>query len=180
MKVYLFLADGFEEIEAITPIDIFRRANLDVITVSISDNKLVRGAHDISIMADCLFAETDFHENDLLYLPGGMPGTKNLDAHQGLKELLQNQATENKKIAAICAAPSILGKMGLLTSKEAICYPGFEDQLVGAILSNEKIVISGNVSTAKGAGVVVEFALKLVEELTDKQTADKIAKSICI
>jgi len=180
MKVFIFLADGFEEIEAIVPIDIFRRANFDVTTISISNEKNVTGAHGISIIADNLFNETDFSKNDLLYLPGGMPGTKNLDAHQGLKELLLNQASENKKIAAICAAPSILGKLGLLAGKEAICYPGFENQLVGAILSNEKIVKSGFINTAKGAGVAVQFALKLVEELTDIQTADKIAESICI
>ncbi len=178
MKVFLFLADGFEEIEAIAPVDIFRRAGIKVVTVSVSDEKLVRGAHNISIMADCLFSETDFSENDLLYLPGGMPGTKNLDAHDGLKNLLLKHANENKKIAAICAAPSILGKLGLLNGKEAICYPGFEDQLVGAILSKEKIVKSGYITTAKGAGVAIQFALKLVADLVGKQTADKIAESI--
>lgn len=178
MKVFLFLADGFEEIEAIAPIDIFRRADIEVTTVSISENKLVRGAHNISVQADSLFSETDFTENDLLYLPGGMPGTKNLDAHQGLKNLLQEQADNQKNIAAICAAPSILGKMGLLKGREAICFPGFENQLTGAFLSKEKIVKSDFISTAKGAGVAVLFALKLVEELKGKQKADKIAASI--
>lgn len=178
MKVFVFLADGFEEIEAIAPIDIFRRANIDVTTISISDQKLVTGAHNISVLADRLFSETDFSENDLLYLPGGMPGTKNLDNHEGLKKLLQKQANKNKNIAAICAAPSILGKMGLLNGKEAICYPGFENQLTGAILSNEKLVKSTFISTAKGAGVALQFALKLVEDLKGKQTADKIAESI--
>ena len=178
MKVFVFLADGFEEIEAIAPIDIFRRANIDVTTISISDQKLVTGAHNISVLADKLFSETDFSENDLLYLPGGMPGTKNLDNHEGLKKLLQNQANKNKNIAAICAAPSILGKMGLLNGKEAICYPGFENQLTGAILSKEKLVKSTFISTAKGAGVALQFALKLVEDLKGKQTADKIAESI--
>jgi len=178
MKVFLFLADGFEEIEAMAPVDIFRRAGIEVMTVSISDEKLVRGAHNISIMADSLFSETDFSDNDLLYLPGGMPGTKNLDAHEGLKKLLLKQASSNKKIAAICAAPSILGKLGLLNGKEAICYPGFEDQLTGAVLSKEKVVKSGAISTAKGAGVAIQFSLKLVEELKGKQAADKIADSI--
>src|ERR1035437_5610510 len=114
MKVFIFLADGFEEIEAIAPIDIFRRADIDVTTVSISNEKSVRGAHNITVQADCLFKEVDFSTNDLLYLPGGMPGTRNLDAHEGLKNLLLKQADNNKKIAAICAAPSILGKLGLL------------------------------------------------------------------
>lgn len=180
MKVFLFLADGFEEIEAIAPIDIFRRADIDVTTVSVSGNKSVRGAHNIYIQADSLFSETDFTVNDLLYLPGGMPGTKNLEGHEGLKKLLLNQADENKSIAAICAAPSILGKLGLLDGKEAICYPGFEEQLIGAQLSKEKIVKSGKFITAKGAGVAVQFALRLVAELKDKTLSEKIANSICL
>jgi 4-methyl-5(b-hydroxyethyl)-thiazole monophosphate biosynthesis len=126
-----------------------------------------------------LFSETDFTKNDLLYLPGGMPGTKNLDEHPGLKKLLQQQAIEKKNIAAICAAPSILGKMGLLKGKEAICYPGFENQLTGAILSKNKLAKSDFISTAKGAGVAVEFALKLVEDLKGKQMSEKVAASIC-
>jgi 4-methyl-5(b-hydroxyethyl)-thiazole monophosphate biosynthesis len=179
MKVFIFLADGFEEIEAIVPIDIFRRAEIEAVTISVSSSKLVRGAHNISVFVDRLFSETDFTENDLLYLPGGMPGTKNLDEHQGLKNLLEKQANEKKNIAAICAAPSILGKMGLLKGKEAICYPGFENQLTGAILSNDKLVTSAFISTAKGAGVAIEFALKLVENLKGKQIAEKVAASIC-
>ena len=179
MKVFIFLADGFEEMEAIVPIDIFRRADIEVTVISISKKKLVRGAHNISVMADCLFTEADFSENDLLYLPGGMPGTKNLDAHEGLKKLLLKQASENKYIAAICAAPSILGKLGLMKGREAICFPGFESQLHGAILSNEKTVKSGFISSAKGAGVAIQFALMLVEQLKGKAFADDIANSIC-
>ena len=180
MKVFIFLADGFEEIEAIAPIDIFRRADIDVTTVSVSKEKSVRGAHNITVMADSVFSKTDFSENDLLYLPGGMPGTKNLETHEGLKDLLLKQAGENKPIAAICAAPSILGKLGLLKGEEAICFPGFEHQLTGAILSKEKIVRSGIYSTAKGAGVAVQFALKLVEELKGRALSEKIAAAICV
>lgn len=179
MKVYLFLADGFEEIEAITPIDIFRRANIDVTTISITEEKIVRGAHNILVVADNLFTEVDFNDNDLLYLPGGMPGTKNLQAYEGLKNLLIKQAGANKKIAAICAAPLILGKLGLLKGKEAICYPGFEDQLEGAVLSKEKIVTTEFISTAKGAGLSIPFALKLVENLKGKTLADQVATAIC-
>ncbi len=180
MKVFIFLADGFEEIEAIAPIDIFRRAGIEVFTISITNEKPVRGAHNIIVSADQLFQEVDFSVNDLLYLPGGMPGTKNLDAHEGLKKLIVKQAGEKKRIAAICAAPSILGKLGLLQGKEAICFPGFEDQLEGAILSNDKIVQSGFISTAKGAGVAVQFAIKLVEVLKGKSISEQIASSICI
>ena len=180
MKVFIFLADGFEELEAIAPIDIFRRADIDVTIISVTNEKLVRGAHNISVLADKIFSEADFSVNDLLYLPGGMPGTKNLGAHEGLKNLILKQAGENRKIAAICAAPSILGKLGLLKGKEAICYPGFEEQLAGAILSKEKIVESGFISTAMGAGVAVQFAIKLVEVLKGKAVAEKVSMSICI
>jgi DJ-1 family protein len=180
MKAFIFLADGFEEIEAIAPIDIFRRAGIEVTTISISNNKTVQGAHGIRVISDGLFSEADFTGNSILYLPGGMPGTKNLDAHEGLKDLIRKQASENKNLAAICAAPSILGKMELLKGKEAICYPGFEDKLIGAILSQNKIVKSGSIHTAKGAGVAVQFALKLVEELKGKETADQISGSICL
>lgn len=179
MKAYVFLAEGFEEIEAITPIDVLRRADIEVTTVSVLSHKEVCGAHGIKVVADMLFDEADYSDNDLLLLPGGMPGTKNLDAHQGLKLLLRKQAEQCKLLAAICAAPSILGGMGLLKDKEAICYPGFESKLLGATLSAEKVVQSGTIVTAMGAGVAVQFALKLVEIMKGKATADKIEKAIC-
>ena len=179
MKTFIFLADGFEEIEAITYIDILRRADINITTISISDKKEVHGAHGITVLADCLFAEIDFSDNDLICLPGGMPGTKNLDAHEGLKNLILTQAQKGKYLAAICAAPSILGKMNLLKGKEATCFPGFEDQMLGSVLSDKKVVKSGNFITAKGAGVAVQFALMVVEELKGKASSDKIAASIC-
>jgi 4-methyl-5(b-hydroxyethyl)-thiazole monophosphate biosynthesis len=178
MKTYIFLAEGFEEIEAISPVDILRRANVDVVTVSISDIREVCGAHGIVVLADKLFSEIDFSDSELLVLPGGMPGTKNLDAHMGLKALIEIQVNKDKPVAAICAAPSILGKMGLLQGKEAICYPGFENELSGATLSADKVVQSGLVITAKGAGVAVQFGLKLVELLKGKAEADRIAAAI--
>src|ERR1035437_1282825 len=180
MKAYIFLADGFEEIEAIAPIDIFRRAGIEVVTVSIGVRKAVNGAHGIPVLADSHFSDINFSENDLLFLPGGMPGTKNLGAHVGLKNLISLQVQKGEKVAAICAAPSILGKMGLLQGKEAICYPGFEKELVGATLSENKVVKAENIFTAKGAGVAIQFALKLVEELKGKEEADRIANSICL
>ena len=148
--------------------------------VSISDDKEVSGAHGVSVLADSLFSEIDFSGDFLLFLPGGMPGTKNLDAHEGLKKLINMQVKAGKPTAAICAAPSILGKMGLLEGKEAICYPGFENQLTGAKISDDKMVKSGSISTAKGAGVAIQFALKLVEDLKGKTEADRIANSICL
>ena len=179
MKAYIFLADGFEEIEAITPIDLLRRANIDVTSISITNTKTVLGAHKISIEADALFSELNFEDADLLILPGGMPGTKNLDDHLGLKGILEQQSSQGKLIAAICAAPSILGKMNLLKDKEAICYPGFENQLIGATLSESKVVQSGAVITAKGAGVAIEFSLKIIEILKGKAVSDQIANTIC-
>ncbi len=179
MKAFVFLADGFEEIEAIAPIDIMRRADIEVTTISISNKNEVLGAHGITIIADNLFTEVDFSNSDLLFLPGGMPGTKNLDAHLDLKKLLQNQAERGKYIAAICAAPSILGKMGLLEGIEAICYPGYENLLLRAIISEKKIVKSDFILTANGAGVAVEFALRLVEELKGKALSESISTAIC-
>lgn len=178
MKAIIFLAEGFEEIEAIAPIDILRRAGIEVVTVSVSDKNDVCGSHGILIKADALFKEIDFSTADLLCLPGGMPGTKNLDNHQELKDLIVRHANSGKNLGAICAAPSILGKLGLLNGKEAICFPGFEDQLIGAKLSNKKVVRDGNIVTAKAAGVAVEFALKLVEILKGKSASDQVAASI--
>lgn len=175
MKVYLFLAEGFEEIEAIAPIDVFRRAELDLTTVSVSGDQLVTGAHGVTVAADAMFEELSYEGDYLLFLPGGMPGTLNLEAHEGLCALIAQQAGEGKNIAAICAAPSILGKMGILKGKEAICYPGFESHLHGATVSSETMVQSGTVFTAKGPGVAIDFALKLVAALKGDEVASQVA-----
>jgi len=180
MKIYLFLAEGFEEIEAVAPIDIFRRAGIEVTTVSISHDKSVCGAHGISILADTLFENANFEGEFLLFLPGGMPGTTNLSHHEGLINLIKIHAENRQQIAAICAAPSILGEMGLLEGKEAICYPGFEKLMYKANISPSDIVKSGFVHTAKAAGVAIKFALSIVQELKGKEKADEIAKAIYI
>ena len=179
MNVFAFLATGFEEIEAVATIDILRRAEIKVVTVSISDNKEVAGAHGIPLIADKLFAETDFSGADILFLPGGMPGTKHLGEHEGLKQLLSAHAAEGKKIAAICAAPTVLAKVGLLNNKEAVCYPGYENELTGAVISADNVVESGNIITGKGPGVTIPFALKIVEVLKGKIIAEKIAAALC-
>ena len=179
-KVFIFLADGFEEIEAIAPIDILRRAELDVVTVSISDSKTVAGAHGIKVEADQLFTETTFGENDYYVLPGGYDGMLNLSAHQGVNELLTKQHNAGKKLAAICASPSVLGKLGILEGKEAICYPGFEGNLTGATISKNSVVEDGNVITGKGPGVAVQFALKIVESLKGKETASQVSDSLML
>jgi len=177
--IYIFLADGFEEIEAITPIDLFRRAKLDVVTVSVTGKNEVNGAHGIKIQADKKFEEIEFDpKNLLLLLPGGQPGTDHLNAHDGLKKLLKSQYENNGLLAAICAAPLVLGGLGFLQDKEAICYPGVESSLTGAVISGKEVVKSGNIITSKGLGVAINFSLKIIEEIRGKAVADKIASSI--
>jgi 4-methyl-5(b-hydroxyethyl)-thiazole monophosphate biosynthesis len=183
-KVFVFLASGFEEIEAISIIDTLRRAKVETIVVTIPQEEdvfWVEGAHGISIAGDSLFDETDFSNGDMLILPGGMPGTNNLNAHEGLKELIEEYNNQNKYVAAICAAPLILGEMGLLKGKKAVCYPGYEDQLIGAeIVENEHVVVDGKIITSKGPGTAIEFALKLVEILVDKNTAEQLAVGMIV
>lgn len=178
MRICVFLAEGFEEIEAVAPIDIFRRAAIEVITVSVTGNKLVTGAHAIPVLADVLFEDVAFAADDFLFLPGGMPGTTNLGNHEGLRELIHEKYAQGGNLAAICAAPSILGKMNILDGKEAICYPGFESALKGAQLSEHKIVQAGNVFTAKAAGVAIEFALRIVESVKGADVAKSIREGI--
>lgn len=178
MRILLFLAEGFEEIEAVAPIDVFRRAGIEVTSISVSNKLTVNGAHGIGVNADVTFERADFSGDFLIYLPGGMPGTTNLGNHDGLKKLIEKQHKKGGTIAAICAAPSILGKMGLLKQKEAVCYPGFESFLTEAKLSASTIVKSGNILTAKGPGIAIPFALKIVEELKGKDTAQQVANGM--
>lgn len=174
MQIYLFLATGFEEIEAITPIDIFRRAGIELTTVSISSQKEVVGAHGVTVLADKVFDEIQFETNALLFLPGGMPGTTNLDLHAGLKLLIEKHYAANRPIAAICAAPSVLGKMGLLKGKSATCYPGFEDLLLGASIEDKAYVHSDHVLTSKGPGTAAQFSFYIVEILKGKEIAEAL------
>ena len=176
-KAFVFLATGFEEIEAISIIDVLRRAEVETIIVTIPQEEdvfWVEGAHGISVAGDSLFDETDFAGGDMLILPGGMPGTDNLNAHNGLKNLIKEYHDQGKYIAAICAAPLVFGEMGLLKGKKAICYPSFEPRLIGAeIAENERVVVDGNIITSKGPGTAIEFALQLVELLVSKEEAEK-------
>lgn len=176
--IYLFLAPGFEEIEALTPVDVLRRAGLEVRTVAVSDSRAVPGSHNIPVTADLLMSDADFSDATMLILPGGMPGAKNLRACDRLCNLLTDAAGRDLPIAAICAAPFILGELGILRGKSAICYPGFEDRLIGAVVSDKKVVRDGNILTAAGMGVALDFALAAVEMLLDQATADRIAASV--
>ena len=177
-KAYIFLAEGFEEVEAMTPVDLLRRAGVEVTLVSVTGSRLVCGARQITVQADILFEEADFSDADLLILPGGMPGTLHLGDCEGLKGFLMKAAEENGRIAAICAAPTVLGKLGLLNGRKAICYPGMEDGLTGAEVTVEPVVTDGNITTSRGLGTAIPFALRLIEELSGKETADRIAESV--
>ena len=177
-KVYVFLADGFEEIEGLTVVDLLRRAKVDTVTVSIMKEKLIHGAHGINVYADAMFDELDCTDGDMLVLPGGMPGTTNLGAHAGLKELMHRYADENKRLSAICAAPSVLGQNGFLVGKKTTSYPGFEAELKGAECVTDRVAVDGTIITSRGLGTAIDFALAIITVLTDKKTADTIAASI--
>ncbi|HML36304.1 MAG TPA: DJ-1/PfpI family protein [Bacillota bacterium] len=176
--VYVHLADGFEEIEALTAVDILRRADIPVQTVSVMDGRTVMGAHNIPVIADLLFAEADYDSCEMIVLPGGMPGTANLGGHEGLGKQLDAFASHGKWIAAICAAPSVLGKMSLLKGKRATSFPGVENELIGAEYSEERVVLDGKIVTSRSAGTAMEFALELVRLLKDEPTADALKKSL--
>jgi len=178
-KVFAFLADGFEEVEALSVIDLLKRAKVDTVMVSIMDTLTVTGAHKIQVIADKLYSEIDYKEADLLFLPGGGTGTKNLKAHKELADaLLAFAADETKRIAAICAAPSVLGLLNILNGKKAVCYPGFEEQLLGAEVVANGVVTDGRITTAKGMGVSIELGLELIRLLIDKETSDTIKEQI--
>lgn len=177
-KIYVFLADGFEEIEGLTVVDLLRRAGLDTVTVSITGRKEITGSHRIVLHADELFEEADFDDTAMLVLPGGMPGTLHLGEHIGLHQVLTQKMEENCPIAAICAAPSVLGDLGALKGKRAVCYPGFEDRLTGAIVTQNPVEVDGNITTSRGMGTAIPFALAIIEHFQGKEQAEKIGKSI--
>ncbi|MCD8079540.1 MAG: DJ-1/PfpI family protein [Bacteroides sp.] len=178
--VYMFFADGFEEIEALATVDILRRAGMSVQLVSITGDRKVTGAHDVSVCTDTLFEACDFSDADLLVLPGGMPGAATLGEHAGLRALLSDYVKQDKPLAAICAAPMVLGQLGLLKGKKAICYPGFEHYLEGAEIVPQQVVVDGQIVTGRGPGAAVEFALTLVEILEGKEKKEELIQAMCI
>ncbi len=177
--IYMFLAEGFEEVEALCPLDIMRRAGLDVTTVGVGGSKVI-GAHGITVLADITDDEyaTRHTAAELIFLPGGMPGTLNLAASEVVISAIRESAEREAYIAAICAAPSILGDMGLLRDKEAICYPGFEERLTGAEISEARVVTDGNIITAAGMGVALDMGLAIVELLCGTKVASELRHAI--
>ncbi len=179
-KIAVHLASGFEEIEAITIIDVLRRAGFNVTTVSIQENKLVVGSHKIPVLADMLFEEVDYKAIDMIILPGGMPGSKNLDQHEGLKSKILSFHNAQKPLGAICAAPLVFGHLNILNGKDAVCYPGYEAELYGAHVKMAPALVSGNVFTGRGVGAALAFSLKIVEMLDSKEKAEKLAKAMLV
>lgn len=176
--VYLFFATGTEELEALGTADIIRRAGLDLQIVSITGEHLVVGAHGIRVDCDALLDDIDFFDADLLVLPGGMPGAMNFAECHTLVERIRDHAYIGRPVAAICAAPLVLGRIGLLDGKRATCYPGFEDELKGATCTGALIEVDGQFITGKGPAAVFEFGYAIVERMKDKATADALRQGM--
>lgn len=178
-KVYVFMADGFEDVEALIPVDVLRRGGVEVVTVSTTEFPSVESAHGVSIETDLLFEQCDFSDADLLMLPGGMPGASNLFAHEGVCNAVKAQAAAGKKVSAICAAPAVvLAPLGILDGKRATCYPGFESALEKATYTGDLVTVDGNVTTAEGPAAAFPYAYELLAQLVDKQTADQVAEGM--
>lgn len=175
--IYMFLADGFEEVEALAPLDILRRANADVLTVGVT-GEYVKGAHDIIVKADIALDDVKPEKIDAVILPGGLGGTNNMDNCAEVKNLVQYAADNKKLVCAICAAPSILGKMGLLDGKEATCYPGFEDTFKGGKYLKQSVVKCENFITSDGMGSAYKFGFEITAALFGDDTAEKIKEQI--
>ncbi len=174
--IYTILADGFEEIEALCVVDILRRAQIDIQTVSINNTLSVTGAHGIEVKADLLI--DDIREYDGIFLPGGYPGYVNLESSAKAISLIKDAYSNNKMICAICAAPSILGKLGMLKGIDACCFPSFEEYLYEANVLYDDVCVSGNIITSRGAGTAHKLGFKLVEMLIDKEASKTLEKNM--
>lgn len=176
--IYAFLATGFEEVEALAPVDVCRRAGLEVKTVSVTDHLTVVGAHGIPVVADTLFADNDYRDADLLFLPGGMPGAANLNAHDGLRQLILTHHDAGKPLAAICAAPMVYGNLGLAQGKRMTCYPGFEQYLTGATCTAALVERDGLMFTGKGPAAALALGYALVGHFCGKDTAGQLKQGM--
>lgn len=177
-KACVFLAAGFEEVEGLMIVDLLRRAGVETYMVSVSGDRKVVGSHKIVVDADCLFEEMDYADIDLLMLPGGLPGTDNLMAHQGLEKLLREFYAQGRYLAAICAAPSVFGKLGFLEGRRACSHPCREDALTGAEVVKEPVVMDGHIITGRGLGAAIPLGLKLISLLIDDKTAEDVKNAI--
>lgn len=178
--VYVFFADGFEEMEAFSAVDVMKRAGLQVEMVSVTPNEIVTGSHGIPVLCDKNIVNCDFFDAELILMPGGLLGATTLDACEDLHRLIQRFADENKPIAAICAAPMILGKMGLLKGRKATCYPGFDKYLEGAQYTGALVEKDGNYITGKGPAAALPFALAVVEHLLGAEKVAELKQAMCV
>lgn len=174
----IFFAQGYEECEALIVVDIVRRAGLSIRTISISDEKTVVSSHQVPVVMDCTLKEVDFDALDMIILPGGMPGTKNLEACEPLMAQLDAFYKKGKCISAICAAPSIFGHRDFLQGRDAVCYPSFESHLKGANVLEKPVAVSDHVTTSRGLGTAIDFGLAIVERYCGKEKADEVARAI--
>lgn len=176
--IYVFLANGFEEVEALTPVDVLRRAGKTVCVAGVG-SKEIMSSHGITVVCDETAEKlTPSAEVEAVVLPGGMPGTLNLEKSAKVNEFIDYAYNNSKYLCAICAAPSVLGHKNILNGKNATCFPGFEKDLYGAKLSNDYVVKDGNIITAKGMGVSLQFGLKIAEQFVGKEKADSIKSSV--
>ena len=181
MAIAVFFATGYEEIEALTVVDLTRRAGLETWMVSITEERKVTGSHGIEVSMDKTFSEVDFEQVDMIVLPGGMPGTINLEAHEPLMEKVREFDKAGKYISAICAAPTVFGHLGLLKERMACCYPGMEDGLVEAKVSYEKTVVSDHILTSRGMGTAIDFGLQIIARFKGNEEAEEMAaKIVCM
>ncbi len=177
-KVYIFLADGFEDIEGLTVVDLMRRAGIRAETVSIKETKEIITAHNIRMFTDRTFGECDFSDGDMLVLPGGMPGTKYLEEYKPLTELLTDFYNKGGRVAAICAAPGVFARLGFLDGRRATSYPSVMEQLTQAETTLDSVAVDGNVTTSRGLGTAIDFALSLIGQLEGREKAEEIAESV--
>ena len=186
-KIGIFMADGCEEIEGLTVVDIVRRAKMEIVMISVTGKKEVTSSHGVTFLADVLAEETgyedliteiDFKESDMIVLPGGMPGTIHLLENETVNAVIRKFADEGKLVAAICAAPSVLGAAGLLEGKHATCHPGFEEKLTGATTSEDEVVVDGSFITSRGMGTAIPFAFEIVRYFTDDETVEHVRQGL--
>jgi 4-methyl-5(b-hydroxyethyl)-thiazole monophosphate biosynthesis len=177
-KIGIFMADGCEEIEGLTVVDLIRRAKQEIIMISISDKKEVTGSHGIIFKADALASEVDYDSLDGIVLPGGMPGTLHLGENETVNRVIKQFAARRKLVAAICAAPSVLGAAGILQGMHATCHPGFEEKLTGAFTEETPVVVDDNIITSRGMGTAVDFGIAIAAHFCDTDTMAQLKKGI--
>ncbi len=177
-RIGIFMADGCEEMEGLTVVDIARRANMEIVMISVTGKREVTGSHDVTFLADALADEADYDALDGIVLPGGMPGTLHLGENETVNTVIKSFAAAGKLVCAICAAPSVLGAAGILNGKRATCHPGFEEKLIGAETSEDAVVRDGAVITSRGMGTAIPFALEIVRYFSDEETVERIRKGL--